>query len=473
MRVRLRPWSAVLAALAVVGVAERVWVLRGRWGVVDSDEAVVGLMARAFRHGHWQAFYWGQHYAGSLEPALVALFGASGTALKLVPVGLAAVTCLLVWRVGRRFIDERLAQLAGLLFWVAPGAFVYWSTKERGFYWTSMALGVLLLLAAARLVQEKRWALDGAVFGLAAGIGFWVSPTVLYFAVPAGVWVVARRSPPLRWLTVAVPTAVVGALPWLWHNVGHGFPSLDRPVQDGAVSYLGGIRRLATQTMPIALNLRYPISDKWLAGHVGQVLYLALGAALVVAFVVRRDRPVLLFGALAVYPFIYAWFPGAWFVGEGRYALFAAPFLALAIAWLFRRPAVVAGLCVVGALVSVGVVQATGGESPRSVGGDLVALRRAGVDHLWGNYWYAYRLGFVSGGWLVAAPIASSRDKRLYAEVERSPHPAFLYVKGDTRAEAAAATFHHPTRMLHTEHFDVVLVDGRVDPRSLPGPLWP
>src|SRR5439155_3057877 len=89
--VRLRPWSAVIAALVAIGVGERVWVLRGRWGVVDSDEAVVGLMARAFRHGHWQAFYWGQHYAGSLEPALVALFGASGTALKLVPVGLAAV----------------------------------------------------------------------------------------------------------------------------------------------------------------------------------------------------------------------------------------------------------------------------------------------------------------------------------------------------------------------------------------------
>src|SRR2546421_462976 len=45
--VRLRPWSAVIAALVAIGVGERVWVLRGRWGVVDSDEAVVGLMARA------------------------------------------------------------------------------------------------------------------------------------------------------------------------------------------------------------------------------------------------------------------------------------------------------------------------------------------------------------------------------------------------------------------------------------------
>src|SRR3546814_17245096 len=51
----------------------------------DSDEAIVGLMARSFLEGEWRAFYWGQHYGGTLETALVALAGASTTALKLVP----------------------------------------------------------------------------------------------------------------------------------------------------------------------------------------------------------------------------------------------------------------------------------------------------------------------------------------------------------------------------------------------------
>ena len=27
------------------------------------------------------------------------------------------------------------------------------------------------------------------------GLGFWASPTVLYFAVPAGIWLLARRRP--------------------------------------------------------------------------------------------------------------------------------------------------------------------------------------------------------------------------------------------------------------------------------------
>jgi hypothetical protein len=459
--------------LVAAGIAQRIWILRGPWGAVDSDEAVVGLMARAFDRGHWQAFYWGQHYAGSLEPALVNAFGASGAALKLVPVGLAAVTCVLMWRFGRRVMDERLAQTAALLFWVAPGAYVWWSTKERGFYWSSLAFGLLLLLAAARLLQERRWVLDGAVFGFAAGVGFWISPTVLYFAVPAGVWIVARRSPPLRWLSVAVPAALVGALPWLWHNVGHQFPSLERPPQGEYVSYVGGLTRLLRKTLPMAVNLRYPISDRWLGGHVGQLLYVALAVALVVAFMVRRDRPVVVFGALAVFPFIYAWFPGAWFVGEGRYAVFAAPFLALAVVWLVRRPTAAIALCAVAAGISVLMVRPMGSEQPRHIGGDLAALRRAGVTHLWGDYWYAYRLGFVSGGWLRASPLASSRDRRLRDEVLHSAHPAFLYARGDGRVDALRHATHHPTHVVHTPHFDVVVVDGHLDPRRLPPGIAP
>jgi hypothetical protein len=468
VRVRPRLWPLAVAALALAGLLVRVWVLRGRWGVVDSDEAVVGLMARAFLDGEWRAFYWGQHYAGSLEPALVALFGASGAALKLVPVALSAVSSVLVWRIGRRLFDERLAQGAGLLFWVAPGAYVWWSTKERGFYWTSMALGLVLLLAAVRLVQESHWRRDGAVFGLAAGLGFWVSPTVLYFAVPAVVWLLARRSRPLRWLTVAVPAALLGALPWLWHNLFDEFPSLERPPQPETVSYLGGIGRLLRETMPITVNLRYPIGLDWLGGPIGKVLYVALGLALVVAFVVRRDRPLLVFGGLALFPFVYAWFPGAWFVGEGRYALFVAPFLALAIAWLVRREHLAIALCAVTAFVSIGMIGAMGSEQPQSIGGDLRALKRAGVTHLWGDYWYSYRLGFVSGGWLTASPFASSRDDELYVSVLRSRRPAFLYPKGDGRVAALQAAVDHDTELLHTPHFDVVLVEGRVDPAALP-----
>jgi hypothetical protein len=468
MRGRPRPWPVAVGALAVAGMVLRVVVLRGRWGTLDSDEAVVGLMARDLLDGEWRAFYWGQHYAGTVETALVALLGASTAALKWVPIGLSAVAALLTWRVGRRMVEERLAQAAGLLVWVAPGAYVWWSTKERGFYWSSLVLGLVLVVAAQRLVTGGgRWR-DGLLFGMAAGLGFWVSPTVVYFAVPAGLWVVARRSPPVRWLVVAGPAAVVSALPWLVHNLGHGFPSLDRPPQPEHVGYLAGIGRLLWRVLPIALNLRHPGSERWLVPGLAALVYLGVGVALAVAVARRQARPVLLLAVLAAFPFLYAPFPGAWFVGDGRYALFAAPFLALAVAWLVRRPPVVLAVAAVSVVVSLVMIRPLAGESPRHLGADLAALRRAGVDHVWADYWIAYRLAFTSGGWLVASSARSARERSVHDAVAADPTPAFLYPRSDRRRRSLEAALTAPHRLVRTPHFDVVVVTGRSDPELAP-----
>ena len=469
MAARIRPWPTLIGLLIAAGVVLRVVFLRGRWGFVDSDEAVVGLMARGFRHGDWRAFYWGQHYASTQETALVAVAGASRLALKLVPCALSGVAALLTWRVGRRFLDERVAQLAGLLFWVAPGTYVWWSTKERGLYWSSLVLGLVLVLTAQRLVERSGGWRDGALFGAAAGLGVWASPTVLYFAVPAGLWVVARRSPPLRWLGAAIPAAVLGALPWLWHNVENEWASLDRPPQPESVSFVTGLGRLLWRTLPMALNLRYPISERWLVPRLAALVYLGLGVALVVAAIRRRSRPVLLLAILATFPLIYAWFPGAWFVGEGRYALFVAPFLALAVAWLVRRPDVLLVIAALSAVISFVVVRPMGSEYPRHLGPDIAALRRIGVDHAWADYWLSYRLTFESNGVIESSSYGSSRDRALFDAVRRDRTPAVLFAPGDRRLARFVATLDVPHRVTRTPHLLVVLIEGRVDPVDFPG----
>lgn len=464
---RRRLWPLAVGASVAVGVALRLVVLLGARGTVDSDEAVVGLMARGFRDGHWRAFYWGQHYAGTQETALVALFGASTAALKLVPVGLCAVAAALTWRVARRLVDERLAQAAGLLCWVGPGAYVWWSTKERAFYWAALVLGLVVVLAAQRIAAGGRY-VDGAVLGLAAGLGFWASPNVLYFAVPAGLWLVAHRRPPLRWLATAVPAAALGALPWLWHNVGHEWPSLDRPPQPEHVGYLAGIGRLLWHTLPIAVGLRVPIDGTWVVPVVAAAAYVALGVAVLV-----RRPPSLVAAALVAFPLIYAWFPGAWFVGEGRYALFALPFLAVAIVVVARRADVALGAVALSAALSVVALGHIGYEHPRHLDGDLAALRAAGVDTAWGDYWLAYRMAFTSGGWLTATSYVSSREPTVFAEVAADPTPAFLFPRGDRRIDELRAALALPTREVDTPHLTAVLVDGAVDPRLLPRGVAP
>jgi hypothetical protein len=311
------------------------------------------------------------------------------------------------------------------------------------------------------------------VFGAAAGLGLWSSPAVLYFAAPAGIWVVARRGPPLRWLAVAVPTAVAGALPWIWHNVEQDWAGLDRPPQPEHVSFVTGLGRLLWRTLPMALNLRYPISDRWLVSVVAPLLYLGLGALLVFLAVRRRDRPVLLLAVLAAFPLIYASLPGAWFIGDGRYALFVAPFLALAVAWMVGRVDVLVGIAVISAVLSFVVMRPVGSEYPRHLGADIAALRRVGVDHVWADYWLAYRLTFESDGAVSASSYRSSRDMQLFRAALRDTTPAFMFPRASDGAETLVRALSQPHRVRHTRHFTVVLLDRPIDPGSLPESVRP
>lgn len=463
-------WGVAFAALALAGVALRAFVLTGPAGSYDSDEAVVGLMAQQMLDGEWRAFYWGQHYAGTLETALVALAGAQPATTKLVPVTLWALAGVLTWRVGRRFLDERVAVLAGLLTWVAPGAYVWWSTKERGFYPMSVVLGLVLLLAAQRIVERGGRPWDWAVLGLSAGLGFWTSPTVAYFAVPAAVWILARRAP-LRWSPVSIPAAVLGALPWIWHNVEQGWVSLEQPEQATETGYLTGLGRLLWHVLPMALNLRWPIDGSWIVPVLAVAVYVGLGVALLV-----RRPPLLLATALLSFPFLYALFPGAGYVGEGRYGFFATPFLALAIGWLARHPLRMLAVVLAAVVLTVPAVDLIGSEWPRHVESDLAALERAGVDRAWADYWIAYRLDFLAGDDLVLSPHLSRRDDAAFAAVAADPTPAFLYARTDVRwrqLEDGLDALGVASRTVRTEHFVAILAEAPVAPTSLPPGLIP
>src|SRR5215217_7040956 len=92
----------VVAAATLVAIRSYVWIFFEQSGF-DSDQAVVGLMAKHLAEGRaFPLFYYGQHYMLAVEPWLIApfvkLFGASVAALKfpLMVVNI-AVASLLLW----------------------------------------------------------------------------------------------------------------------------------------------------------------------------------------------------------------------------------------------------------------------------------------------------------------------------------------------------------------------------------------
>jgi Dolichyl-phosphate-mannose-protein mannosyltransferase len=464
----------VLCASVVAGIVLRIVVYRSSLGVLDGDEAVWGLMARHLLDGEFSAFFWGQGYGGTLEviptALLFALFGTSTVAMRIVPAVLTAVAAVLVWRIGRRTVGEPAARIAAVLLWVWPPYLVWKSERAHGFYGSGLVLVCLVLLLVVRLA-ERRSRVDAALLGLVLGLGWWQTPQVVPIAIPALVWLVWRQRGIWRDAWLVVPTAILGALPWLASNLAHDWWSFD--VASGQTPYPTRLRGFFSATFPMAVGLRVPFTSEWLLGTaLSGVVYAGLAALLVAAWWRRRGSPSahLLFGTVAAFPFLYALSPSTWLVDEPRYVVVLLPVLALLIAQacatVLRAAVAVAASLVLSTFVlwhltsaPAFVERADGLFVPRDYEPLIVYLEAHGPRRLFAGYWIAYRTDFESRERITAAEatlktIARRRGGRLAPRVPRKsdenrhmdydtvvrsdPNAGFVFLRDtpDVRAES-------------------------------------
>lgn len=405
-------------------------MLQGGWGVLESDEAVVGLMARGIVDGRIPTFFWGQNYGGTAEAfavaAVASVFGWSTLAIRVVALLLSAAAAILVWRVGRRMVGPVPGAAAALLFWLFPAPYVFWSLKLRGFYWAAIVAGLTFVLCSLRLA-DRRQRRDAVVAGLAAGVGWWSAPQIVVYIVPAVLWLLLRHRCALRLLvTVGLPAAVVGAAPWLLFNLRHRFVSLDPPELAAGASgtYVEHLQTFATKGLPVALGARLPWTEQWIPG--GKLLYGVALAVLFAAIFVRR--PPILPIALVVLPFVHAASPLSHYVGEGRYLVYYAPFLALSIAAVVRHrvalPILVAALSVL-TLSSLhrteglNVPVSAGRAVPESFTALIADLEHRNLRYVYAEYWVGYRLTFESDERIITAGGRSAEYTRRVNGAER------------------------------------------------------
>lgn len=494
-----RLWLAGVFALA--GLGFRIWIVSSPLGLVDGDEAVVGLMARRALDGSFSAFYWGQEYGGSGEALLVAALLAlrlpTRWAMELVPIGLHLGAAVLVWRIGLRTVGSRAAVLAAGVCWACSPALLWWSTKERGFYGLTLVCGLTVLLLTLRLgcpfggqrgdrsgVGTTRGATATSVgLGSVAGLGWWSSPQILHFVVPAGLWLVwsarARFAELIRVVALALPAAVLGALPWIWANVDTGLASLEA----------AGDRRLFGDPfdvffrygVPMVLGLREPITLGWefVGARIayGVVLVALLG---LLVWRPRPLRPVLL--AIAAYPLVFAVLPTTYYYGEPRYLDFLWPLLALVAGWAIARAPLVLQAVVVAAVLAVtangvaGMVALAGppGEpfedlSPESVDTLVLALDVLEADRAFADYWVAYRLTFETDERIIATPLQLVRDRRIDQSARESERPVYVEAKrckGLVRQALTARSIDFEVTPV-AGVWDVVVPEERVLPEDL------
>jgi hypothetical protein len=492
-RARIISLAIVVVAVAVA-IALRAWLLSTGIGRADSDESVVGLMARSILHGQHPRFYWGQAYGGTIEPALVALsFAVAGTstaALKAVPLALEVVAALLLWRVARRTMGSAAAPFAGALLLVYPPAFVWWSTKERGFYWAALVGVVATLFFALRIDarREQPSRIDLLGFGFVFGLSWWTSPQTMFVILPVTIWMLVRTRRHLARWWLALVAAVVGALPWLEYNARHSFDSLKQPNATQPSTYWQRLHLFVARLLPTTLGLRRPFTGSWLFGPVvGVALYIAaLGAFAWIVVLVVRDANVRgelgMFAAAGVaYPFLFAVPSTSYYVMDARYGLMLTPVIVVLIAWAVRRSlagrAVVMVLASVLAFSTVAFTIDVAKDNPFSV--DLTpprvqmlarTLDAAGAHDVYADYWIAYPLTLATKERIAASPVDAIRSATFAARAASAPRSTYVVFRGRPRDSAlrqALVQRSIPFRHVDTGMFSVYFLDQRVTPDAL------
>jgi hypothetical protein len=233
----------VLAGLCVLAFLVRFDFMRAGGFVIDSDEAIVGLMARHIvEGGPVPTFYYGQHYMGSLEPlcaaALFYLFGASNVTLQMTPLLFSLALIVLVYKLGHEVGGVVAGRVAAILCAVPPAALAVWSYKARGGFVELLVIGAWAMLILLRWLKTGPLNLRSpALISLLLGLGWWVNNQIIYFMAPIALIgalylvgsVRARQLTVSRLLAMLVISGAcfaLGSAPYWIYNIGRGFPSL-------------------------------------------------------------------------------------------------------------------------------------------------------------------------------------------------------------------------------------------------------
>jgi hypothetical protein len=370
---------------------------------------------------------------------------------------------------------------------VWPTNYVWLSTKERGFYWACMIIGLSFLLVVLHTIERpERWWYWIAL-GLLGGLGWWTSPQILYFAVPGLIWLGVRLWRDVWRLAVSVPFALLAAFPWLWWNVHHDWKALVPTSHLYDKGYVGNIEVLFRHGLPVALGLN--VIERWMVPVVFPAIYVALLVAVTVGVLVRRSRPWLLVLVVVAFPLLWGAFPVSGVIGEGRYVMFVLPAVVLLLMWVARYPALQVALLVAALAVSINGVHrircctspmAPDVAMPRDTGPLVAALDAHHVTRLTGDYWIVYRVAFETDERIVGTPRSFQRWPAYDRAVAADPHPAAVFVTRSRQGsvyrrglEALGVEYErYPAgdfvvyQPAHDVEFERVLAAGRVSPAA-------
>ena len=271
--------AVVLLALAAL---YRLFLILRGWPALDSDEAIIGLMARHILYdGQFPYWFWGQQYMGAFQAYFAALFfavfGSSAFVLHFTVLLLTLGWLAVMYRLGRAAFGPAVGLLT--LGWLAfgPALGVLRQLTAIGGYQEMLLFGALVLWGVwARLRQPtplphtrrewRRCLLTYAGIGLAGGLGLWSDLLIVPVLLVAAIALLAARTREVL--------HVGGIVLVLAFFVG-GFPYISYNITNKNATY----KQIVRQSRPEGQANSLPTPQNWQA-QIGETLAVALPATL-------------------------------------------------------------------------------------------------------------------------------------------------------------------------------------------------
>jgi 4-amino-4-deoxy-L-arabinose transferase-like glycosyltransferase len=280
----------ILSVLIIAITWKTIWLIAKAFPF-NSDEAIVGLMAKHILKGELPIFFYGQSYMGSFDAYLVAfgflLFGINVWVIRLVQTLLYCFTIVIVLKIVQSvFHDEKVELFTGLYLAVPTVNVFLYTTVSLGGYGEAILFGSLAILLSIKLNEKlisvklsKIWSLFGYLgLGLIIGVGTWANALSLVFFIPILILIVAKsfreKNRGKFWqLLIIVLGILIGLIPlWIYissNGIGriiNEFFGSAVAVETGSwnIQIITHLRNFILFGIPVVFGIRPPWGIIWL-----------------------------------------------------------------------------------------------------------------------------------------------------------------------------------------------------------------
>lgn len=231
-------YAFIFLTLLIIAFLLRLALISHSWPAMNSDEAVMGLMAKHMAEGQGiPLVIYGQAYMGSLEAMLGSVFyHLFGTSIFALRLGLLVIFILFLssmYFMTRLLYDQQLALITtALLCLGTPEIFLHQLFAAGGYpeiVWLGSTLFIVATLLAISaycdapedLRARRRRMLLFAIYGLLAGLGIWSDPLILPVIAASGLLLLRFNWRELCWpggglLLIGL---IMGLAPLIKHNL--------------------------------------------------------------------------------------------------------------------------------------------------------------------------------------------------------------------------------------------------------------